>query len=75
MVSLAVDPARIAREDSLGGFADGEFDRFVETVSEIATDETARRRRGEQERTLFEDRFGISAVAEQYGEVLRRQAE
>jgi len=72
VVSLAVDPARIAREEALGGFADGEFDRFVETVSHVATDETARRRRGERGRRVFEDRFGITAVAERYGNVLRR---
>ena len=72
VVSLAVDPARIAREEALGGFADGEFARFVETVSHVATDETARRRRGERGRRVFEDRFGITAVAEQYGNVLRR---
>lgn len=74
VVSLDVDPARIACADSLGGFADGEFDRLVDAVSRVASDETARRRRGEQGREVFETRFGIAAVAEQYGEVLRRAA-
>lgn len=75
VVSLAVDPARIAREDSVDGFADGDFEQFVEIVSQVASDETTRRRRGERGRTVFEDRFGITAVAEQYGDVLGRLVE
>ena len=74
VVSLAVDPARIARDQELVGFADGDFERLTDSVARLARDEATRRRRGQQERAMFEDRFGIAAVAEQYGEVLRQAA-
>jgi len=72
VVSLAVDPARIAREDSLGGFADTDFERLVETVSLVGTDETARRRLGAVGQRAFENQFSITAVAQEYGEILRQ---
>ena len=73
VVSLAVDPARIAGEASLEGFADGDFDELVDSVSLLATDEPIRRRLGTTSRRLFESQFDISSVAREYGRVLQQQ--
>ncbi len=73
VVSLAVDPGRIAGDQSIGGFADGDFDALVDAVSLVATDETARENLGTTGQRLFETQFGIGAVAQTYGDVLRRQ--
>jgi len=73
VLSLGVDPARIASDETLGGFADGEFERLSDAVSLLAADETARRRLGETGKRVFEERFDIETVASTYGDVLRKQ--
>jgi len=72
-VSLAVDPGRIAGDQSIGGFADGDFDALVDAVSQVATDKTARENLGTTGQHLFETQFEIGAVASTYGDVLRQQ--
>jgi glycosyltransferase involved in cell wall biosynthesis len=71
VLSLDVDPGRIAGVDAVDGYADGDFDSLVNATAELAGDAAVRREHGEAVRDVFEDRFQIEEVARQFGSVLR----